>query len=154
LLGFVGLSLLAAVASACVALANARGWVALLVQPPFLPRNPLPAWLLAVLAGAHVALALAAWLVWRQPMAASRQVLAMNHWGWLLALGALWPAAFFGLHQLAPALAVAAGLVACGALTLRRFAELDSAAAVLLIPYCGYTAAALYVSVGFWWLNH
>ena len=153
LLGFVGLSLLAAVASACVALANMRGWYAALTRPPLVPANAIPADFWAVLAVVHTAMAIAAWRVWRRPFAASRQRLAMSFWGWQLALGAAWPAAFFGMHALVPALALAAGLVVCAALTVWQFAGLDRKAALLLIPYLGYAATALYINAGFWWLN-
>jgi tryptophan-rich sensory protein len=78
----------------------------------------------------------------------------MNFWGWLLALGAAWPAAFFGLHLLLPSLLLAAALLACAVLTVWRFSLLDRIAALLLFPYAAFTFSAFYLSSGFWWLNH
>jgi benzodiazapine receptor len=154
LLGFVGLSLLAWVASAAIAAANMRGWYAALVSPLLVPNDTLLARSWGLLAFLYVAMALAAWQVWRRPLAAGRQRSAMNFWGWQLALGAAWPAVFFGLHLLMPALVLAAGLVACAALTLWRFAGLDRMAAFLLLPFFGFTVSVFYLNAGFWWLNH
>jgi tryptophan-rich sensory protein len=98
-------------------------------------------------------MALAAWQVWRRPLAAGRQRMAMNFWGWQLALCAAWPAVFFGLHLLLPAMILAAGLVACAAVTLWRFAGLDRIAACLLVPFFGFTVSVFYINAGFWWLN-
>ena len=153
LLGFLGLSLLAWAAFASVAVANIRGWYAALVPPPLAP-NPLPSGFWWVLAGFHAAMALAAWRVWRHKLVTLRQRTAMSFWGWQLALGAAWPAAFFGLHSPMAALLLAAGFAVCGGATLWRFARLDRIAAVLLAPYSGFALCALYFSSGFWWLNH
>jgi benzodiazapine receptor len=154
LLGFAGLSLLAWLASASVVAANIGGWYATLVPPELVPQGAALARLWGMLAAIHVALALAAWLVWRRPLAARAQRSAMNFWGWLLALGAAWPATFFGLHLLLPALILAAGLVACAGLTVWRFRGLDRAASALLLPYLAFTISAFYLNTGFWWLNH
>jgi len=154
LLGFVGLSLLAWLASASVVAANLRGWYAGLMPPMLVPADLTLERLCILLAAPYVAMAMAAWLVWRRPMAANRQRAAMNFWGWQLAMGAAWPAAFFGLHLLLAGLVLAAALVACAASTLVRFAGLDRTAAVLLTPYLGFAISAFYLNAGFWWLNH
>ncbi len=153
-MGFAGLSLLAWVASAFVTAANLHGWYAALLPPLFVPSTAMLARIWGMLAVSYLAIGLAAWLVWRQPLAAGRQRVAMNFWGWQLALGAAWPAAFFGLHLLLPAAILAGMLAAVAALTLRRFAGLDRMAAFLLVPYVAFSVAALYLSTGFWWLNH
>ncbi len=148
------MSLLAWIASACVALVNMRGWYTALVPPVFVPGAAMLVSSWSVLAACYLAAGLAAWLVWRRPLAASRERAAMNVWGWQLALGAAWPAVFFGLHLLLPAALLAVGLVAIAAITLWRFARLDRMAGFLLVPYFGFTLATLYVNAGFWWLNH
>jgi benzodiazapine receptor len=154
LLGFVGLALLAGVASASVALVNMREWYAVLTPPPLAPAAPFAAagWgLLGILYGL---MAVAAWLVWRRMAPAARQRSALNAWGWQLAIGAAWPAVFFGLHALLPALIIAGGLVAVVGLTVWRFSRLDGVAALLLMPYLAWAGFAGYLSAGFWWFNH
>ena len=154
MLGFAGISLLAWVASASVAAANLHGWFAALNPPALVPSNAMLAHIWGILAAGYLAIGLAAWLLWRQPLAASWQRKALNLWGWQLALGAAWPAAFFGLHLLLTAAVLAALLVAVAGLTLRRFAVQDKTAGVLLIPYFAFTISAFYLNLGFWWLNH
>lgn len=154
MLGFAGLSLLAWLASASVVAANIRGWYAALVPPVLVPHGALLARFWGILAVTYLAMALAAWLIWRRPFTARKHRAAMNFWGWLLALGAAWPAAFFGLHLLLPALLLAAALAACALLTVWRFSLLDRVAALLLFPYAAFTLSAFYLSTGFWWLNH
>ncbi len=153
LFGFVGLALLADLASASVALVNLRGWYARLTPPPFAPA-PLPATVWGGLAVSYLLMAVAAWLVWRKMMPVARQNAALNAWGWQLALGAAWPAVFFGFHAVLPALIVAVALVVVAGLTIRRFARLDNAAAILLVPYLAWASFAAYLNAGFWWLNH
>ena len=153
LFGFVGLSLLAGIASASVAAANFRGWYSAISQPLLAPpTHAFPA-IGCVLAALYLMVAVAVWLVWRRPGAVLLQRSAISLWGWQLALGAAWPAAFFGLHELALALAIAAALVVVLALTIGRFAQLDKTAAILLAPYLAFAAFAAYLNAGFWWLN-
>jgi tryptophan-rich sensory protein len=99
-------------------------------------------------------MAVAAWRVWRRMKPVAQQRSALNAWGWQLAMGAAWPAVFFGFHGLLPALAVAAALVAAVGLTVWRFLRLDAVAAVLLTPYLACAGFAGYLNAGFWWFNH
>lgn len=154
LLGFVGLALLAGFASASVALVNMRGWYAVLTPPPAAPPNPLPVSVWGFLAISYVLMAVAAWLVWRGMKPVASQRAAQNAWGWQLALGSAWPAVFFGFHAMLAALIIAAALIAVVGLAIRRFARLDGAAAILLIPYLAWAGFAGYLNAGFWWLNH
>ncbi len=154
LLGFVGLTLLAGLASASVALVNMRGWYAVLNPPPLAPAAPFSAAGWGLLGILYVLMAVAAWRVWRRMAPAARQRSALNAWGWQLAIGAAWPAAFFGFHALLPALAVAGTLVAVGGLTVWRFSRLDGVAALLQAPYLAWAGFAFYLNAGFWWFNH
>ena len=154
MLGFVGLALLAGLASASVALVNMRGWYAALSPPPLVPAAPLPAAAWGLLAILYVLMAVAAWRVWRPMQPAARQRSALNAWGWQLAIGAAWPAVFFGLHRLLPALLIAAVLVAAVGMTVWRFSRLDGVAAILLLPYLAWAGFAGYLNAGFWWFNH
>jgi translocator protein len=154
LLGFVGIALLAGFASASVASVNMRGWYAFLTPPPFAPPAPLPASAWGLMGISYLLMAVAAWRVWRQMTPIVYQRSALNAWGWQLALGAAWPAVFFGFHSMLAALIIAAALVLAVGLTIRRFARLDNAAAVLLIPHLVSAGFASYLNAGFWWLNH
>jgi benzodiazapine receptor len=153
LLGFVGLALLAGVASASVTVVNMRGWYGALSPPAFAPPNPLPAVAWGLLAALYLLMAVAAWQVWRRTQPIALQRLAMRAWGWQLALGAAWPAMFFGLHAMLAALTIAVALVLGVGVTLRRFAALDASAALLLAPFLAWTGFATYLNAGFWWLN-
>ncbi len=168
LLGLLGLALLAAIASASVAAVNMRGWYAALTPPPFSPPNPLPIAGWALPAIIYVLMAGAAWRLMRRLNAAAQssgqpsaqgaaqsaaQSSAMSAWGWQLALGAAWPAAFFGFHAMPAALVIAAMLIAAIAATIGRFARLDRVAAFLLLPNLAWAGFLIYLSAGFWWLN-
>jgi translocator protein len=150
LLGFVGFSLLAAIASASVTSANQRRWYLILIQPPLTPPGQT---LSAVWTVLYVLAAIAAWLVWRQPGPVSPQRGALTLWGWQMALSAAWSAAFFGLHTPLFAQMIAILLVLVTAQTIRQFSRLDKLAAIMLVPYLAWTACAVYLNAGFWWLN-
>jgi tryptophan-rich sensory protein len=153
LLGLLGLASLAGIASASVAVANMRGWYAALTPPPLTPPNPMPMAGWGLLAIIYVLMAGAAWQVLRPANPATHQRSAIFAWGWQLALGAAWPAVFFGFHAMLAALVIAAMLVASIAATIRQFARLDLAAAILLVPNLAWAGFLIYLNAGFWWLN-
>ena len=151
LLGFLGLCLLVGFASGAITALNVRTWYPSLVRPPGTPPNVVfgPVWTVL-----YVTVGLSAWLVWRQlDRAVERSYRALRLWGWQLLLNALWTPAFFGLHSLSAALVVIVLLVMAVALTIRAFAAIDRRAAVLLLPYLGWTTYAAYLTAGFWTLN-
>jgi tryptophan-rich sensory protein len=153
LLGFIGLSLLAGIASASVTATNMHGWFTTLTAPPLTPpSSALPVeW--SVLAVFYVMTAVAAWLVWRRLTPAPLQRSALTLWGWQLALSAAWPAAFFGLHYVWLGLLIGAALVLILAVAIRQFSRLDKNAALLMAPYFAWVAFTCYLNAGFWWLN-
>lgn len=109
-----------------------------------------PDWLFApVWSTLYVVMGVAGWLVWRRAGAAR----PLRLWGWQLAASALWPAAFFGLHN--PPLAVAVMLVLLPLIgaTAWSFRRLHRPAAWLMLPYLAWTLFAAYLNIGFWWLN-
>ena len=148
LIGFMGLCLLVLVAHGAVAAAaGLPGW-----EPP--PGTPPgwaygPAWLaLYPLTG------LAAWMVWRRiDVGAARKRAALRMWGWQVLASALWPAAFFGAHDLPLAFVIMAALLAAVALTAWAFLRLHPPAGLLLLPYGAWLLCLAYVNTGFWWLN-
>jgi benzodiazapine receptor len=146
LVGFIGLCLLVGATDATLVRHSLAGWYLSLTRPPGTPPNWVfgPVW--AVL---YVMLGTAAWLVWRQVGAGP----ALRLWGWQVAANALWAPAFFGLHQIALALAVIAVLLILVVLTLRAFRHLSPAAGWLMLPYLAWIGYAAYLNVGFWCLN-
>lgn len=151
LIGFVGLSLLVWAANGAITAGSVRGWYGALVPPPGTPPN----WLFApVWTALYPLMGVAAWLVWRRiDVGVERKRAALRTWGWQLLVNALWSPAFFGLHQLGLALAVIGVLLMAVLLTIRRFAPLQPAAAVLMLPYALWVGYATYLNFGFWWLN-
>lgn len=147
LIGFVGLPLLVGGASGSLTAAAVRDWYPSLIPPPGRPPN----WLFApVWTALYIAMGVAAWRVWRQPLP-NRPALRL--WGWQLLANAAWTPAFFGLHSPALGLAVILPMLALIVRTVRAFAPLDRPAAALLLPYLAWTSYATYLNVGFWWLN-
>jgi len=122
------------------------GWYLSLTQPPGTPPN----WIFApVWSALYVAIGTAAWLVWCRVGAGA----ALRLWGWQIAANALWTPAFFGLHQIALALAVSVVLFVLVASTLRAFARAVPVAGWLMLPCLLWTGYAVYLNTGLWWLN-
>jgi tryptophan-rich sensory protein len=154
LLGLVGLCLLTGAAAGAVTVGNIAPWYRSLSRPPGAP----PDWVFApVWTVLYIAMGGAAWLVWRHAgrgLDQRRQAYdALMLWGWQLAVNALWPAVFFGLHAPAAGLAVILLLLVLVVLTIRSFARIDRPAALLLVPYLAWCSYATYLNAGFWWLN-
>jgi len=125
------------------------GWYATLARPAWSPPNWLfgPVWSLL-----YLAMAVAAWLVWRRvgfPHAAS----ALNLFGVQLVLNVCWSAIFFGAHR--PGLALAEMLVLWLAIlaTMVAFRSFSRAAAWLLAPYLLWVAFAAALNFSIWRLN-
>ena len=154
LVALVGLCLLTGAAGGAVTAGSIAPWYRTLVRPPGTPADWLfgPVWTVL-----YVMMGSAAWLVWRHVGAGGterrRAYDALMLWGWQLAVNALWPAVFFGLHAPAAGLLVILVLLALIVLTIRSFARIDRPAAALLVPYLGWSAYATYLNAGFWWLN-
>ncbi len=164
LIGFVGLCLLVAVADAALTEPGMRDWYPALRHPPGTP----PDWLFPVVwIPLYLAMAIAAWRVWRRSAAprlriaggaVASSLVALRRrglllWGWQLAVNAAWTPVFFGLHRPGPALAVIAGLALLVALTLRDFGRVDRAAALLMAPYLAWVCYASWLNAGIAWLN-
>ena len=89
-----------------------------------------------------------AWLVWRRvDIGLERKRAALRRWGWVLMLGALWPAALYGAGS--PDLATLCQLFCFGlaAWTANAFRKLRPAAAVLLLPYTVWIATGAVLGV-------
>lgn len=169
LFGFLGLCLTVAAAEAALAARGMRNWYPTLRQPPGAP----PDWLLpAAWIPLSVAMAVAAWRVWRwnplsrlpdlvlqlRPAGRRRSGPVLRRrglllWGWQLGIGALWPPLFFGLHRPVAAFELILGLTLLVALMLRDFHRIDRVAALLMAAYLGWLCYAAWLNAGIAWLN-
>lgn len=119
--------------------ANAAGWYAGAAIAPWTP--PALAfssiWLLL-----YAAMAVAAWLVWRQRLFPRRPALFV--YGGLLLLNLAWPLMFFGMYPMLGiaalwlALLLIAAHTALATATVLRFGPISTAAGVLMLPYLSW----------------
>jgi tryptophan-rich sensory protein len=150
LAGFLALCLSVCVAGSGMTLRDVHLWYLSLTPPPFCP----PDWVFApVSLCLGILIALAAWLIWRQPDVRWAHHRALTVWGWQLGVSALWTPLFFGLHLVLPALAVATALFAGVLLTVVKFRRLNVVAAALMLPSLAWIGFSVYLNAGFWWLN-
>ena len=118
---------------------NVDGWYADADKPPFNPPN----WVFApVWSALYVAMAVAAWLVWKRGG-------PTGVWWVQLALNLAWTPAFFALQQPWLALVVIVALDVAVALTVVVFSGFSRAATWLMVPYLGWVlfATALNLAV-------
>lgn len=122
-------------------------WYAALEKPPLTPPNWVfgPVW-----SALYLALALAAWLIWRQP--AGRAV-PLALWLVQLVLNAAWSLFFFGLNRPGLALVEIGFLLVAIAVTAVAFWRVRPLAGALLLPYLAWVAFACYLNAGIWMLN-
>ncbi|MCU1518309.1 MAG: TspO and like protein [Pseudarthrobacter sp.] len=136
LAAFLGASALVAWLGAFATVNNVNGWYVSADKAPWSPPNWLfgPVW-----TALYTAMAVAAWLVWRRRVPASRP--ALLAYGIQLGLNLLWTPVFFGLY---PALGSAAlwlgfaiilALIAAVTVTVLRFGPISRTAGLLLLPY-------------------
>lgn len=139
--------LLVALAASFGAYFQPGAWYEALRKPPLNPPNWVfgPVWTLL-----YVAIAVAAWRVWR---AQSGPSAALALWGAQLVLNALWSFLFFGLEQSGLALVDIAALLAVLVLTTFAFLAIDRTAGLLFVPYVAWVAFASYLNAGLWLLN-
>jgi len=124
-------------------------WYATLSKPSFNPPNWLfgPVWTVL-----YIAMAVAAWLIWRSPASPTR-TLALQVWTAQLILNAMWTPVFFALHQIAAALVVIVlldlAILALIRITWRPYRT----ASLLLLPYLAWTTFATALNAAILKLN-
>lgn len=126
-------------------------WYAALVKPPGTPPNAVfgPVWTLL-----YAAMAVAAFLVWRNSAQQSRaRYAALLLFFIQLFLNLLWSVLFFGLQNPALALIDIIALLAAISGTIVLFYRISAPAAWLLVPYMAWVSFATYLNAGIWWLN-
>ncbi|WP_235830292.1 TspO/MBR family protein [Algihabitans albus] len=133
LLGFVAANFLVAMSGAFF---KPGAWYKDLRKPSWVPPNWLfgPVWM--VLYGMN---AFAGWLVWQK---VGFEALAVVVYLLQLAFNAFWSAAFFGLRNMRLALYDAGLLWLAVAANIAVFAQFDTRAALLLVPYLCWSALA------------
>lgn len=125
------------------------GWYETLTKPTWNPPNWIfgPVWTTL-----YLAMAVAAWLVWRQGGWAGSKV-PLILFGVQLALNTLWSCLFFGLHS--PGLAFVEILLLWSAIaaTMVAFLFRSKAAALLFVPYLAWVTFAALLNFTIWRLN-
>lgn len=152
LLGFVAWLALCIATSAIGALAsvNARSFYADLVRPAWAP----PGWLFGpVWSALFLAMAVAAWLIWRIPTASLSRSVALGLFVVQLGANALWSWLFFAWRLGGAALAEVLVLWLLIACTLALFWRIKPLAGLLLVPYLGWVTFAAALNHTLWRLN-
>ncbi len=123
-------------------------WYAALRKPMWSPPNWVfgPVWTIL-----YIAMAVAAWLVWRMPGTGRWPALLL--FGVQLVLNAAWSALFFGLRNPGLAFADIVLLLFAILVTVVRFGRLSAWAAVLMLPYLAWVSFATALNGAIWRLN-
>jgi tryptophan-rich sensory protein len=127
----------------------AAHWYAMLAKPDWLPPQ---SWFAPVWTVLYVLMGIAAWLIWRERYHRSRNM-AMAAYAIQLLLNALWAPLFFGLRNLGAGLFEIVVLWLAVGWTLREFARVRAAAALILAPYFIWTTLATAMNFALWKLN-
>lgn len=143
LLLFLGASALVAALGGLATAGNVNGWYAEADKAPWSPPNWLfgPVWTVL-----YIAMAVAAWLVWRRQARGGRAALGV--YAVQLVLNLLWTPVFFGLYPAlgTPALWISFGIIAAlavlVAITVLRFGPISRTAGLLLLPYLSWVVFA------------
>jgi benzodiazapine receptor len=124
-------------------------WYSRLAKPSWTPPNWLfgPVW--SVL---YVAMAVAAWLVWRR-LGIRGAAVPLAVFAVQLVLNAVWSWLFFGLHRPGLAFAELVLLWLAILLTLVVFWRRSTLAGALMLPYLAWVTYAASLNLGLWLLN-
>ncbi|WP_223980994.1 TspO/MBR family protein [Arthrobacter sp. NicSoilB8] len=143
LLGFLALSHGVSYVASLAIVSNAGGWYAAAEKAPWTP----PGWAFgSVWMMLYTAMAVAAWLVWRQGSGflSGRSRGAMTMYGILLCMNLGWAPLFFGMYPMIGtaalwlALLVIAAHAAAAAATVVLFGPISRAAGLLMLPYVSW----------------
>jgi benzodiazapine receptor len=124
-------------------------WYAALAKPSFNPPNGVfgPVWTLL-----YIAMAVAAWLIWKS-LANPTRTNALMIWATQLLLNAAWTPTFFAFHRIGGALAVIVLLdLALAGLVVMTW-RLYRTASLLLMPYLAWTLFATALNAAIYRLN-
>lgn len=143
LLVFLAASALVAGLGGLATAGNVNGWYAAAAKAPWSPPNWVfgPVWTTL-----YVAMAVAAWLVWRRQADGTRA--ALTAYAVQLVLNLAWTPVFFGLYPAlgTPALWIAfviiAALAVAVAVTVMYFGPISRTAGLLMLPYLSWVVFA------------
>ena len=129
--------------------ASAAHWYAGLVKPHWLPPQNwfAPAWVVL-----YVLMAIAAWIVWRERYHRNRGT-AITAYCIQLLLNAMWTPVFFGLKNIDAGLFEIVALWLAVGWTMREFARVKFAAALILVPYILWVTLTAAINLAVWKLN-
>lgn len=139
---------LVAILGSSVTTPRIDGWYADLAKPFFTPPNWVFAPVWSIL---YALMAIAAWRVWRHPVAGRRRALAVFFVQ--LAFNLAWSFAFFGLASPPLGLAVILVLEALILWMIALFERIDRAAAFSMVPYAAWVAYATALNLAIVILN-
>ena len=143
LAAFLAASALVAWLGTLATVNNVNGWYVSADKAPWTPPNWVfgPVWTVL-----YIAMAVAAWLVWRRGTGITGRPLKL-YWA-QLALNLAWTPLFFGLYPVLGslalwlALAVIVALAIALAFTVMNFGPISPAAGILLLPYLSWVIFA------------
>jgi benzodiazapine receptor len=129
--------------------APAAHWYAALVKPGWVPPQNWfpPVWIVL-----YVLMAIAAWIIWRERYHRGRTV-AITAYVIQLLINTLWAPVFFGLKNIDAGLFCIVALWLAVAWTMREFARVKSAAALILLPYSLWVTFVAAINLAVWKLN-
>lgn len=127
---------------------NVDGWYADAEKPSWTPPDAVfgPVWTVL-----YIAMAVAAWLVWRDGGWRSHRG-ALTLYGIQLLLNLAWSPTFFAAEQLELAFVVIVALDIVLAATVVAFWSARPAAGAILLPYLGWCLFATSLNAGFLWV--
>jgi tryptophan-rich sensory protein len=129
--------------------APAAHWYASLGKPVWLPPQN---WFGPIWIGLYVLMAIAAWIIWRERYHRGRAA-ALTAFCVQLLLNALWAPMFFGLRSVGAGLFCIVALWLAVGWTIREFARVKIAAALILVPYFLWIIFAAAINLAVWKLN-
>ena len=149
---FLVLTLAAGVAGALFSpgfSSSAARWYAALAKPDWVPPQNwfAPVWIVL-----YVLMATAAWIVWRERYHRGRTA-AIAAYCIQLLLNCLWPPVFFGLKNIDAALFEIVALWLALGWTIREFARVKPAAALMFAPYFLWVTFVAAINLAVWRLN-
>jgi translocator protein len=149
LIGFLCVTAVAAVIGSTATFRNVQNWYPTLAKPSWTPPSALfgPVWTFL-----YVAMAVAAWRVWRKQTGPAAHAVLRSFLA-QLALNALWSVLFFGMRRPDLALIDIAALWVLLVVMLVRFWPADRIAGTLWTPYVAWVSFASALNAAIWHLN-
>jgi translocator protein len=149
LFGFIAVTAVAAAIGSLATIRNVAAWYPTLVKPAWTPPSALfgPVW-----TALYVAMAVAAWRVWRVQTGAPAKAVLRSYVAQLV-LNALWSVLFFGMRRPGLALFDIGALWLVIVLILVRFWPADRIAGALWAPYVAWVSFATALNTAIWQLN-